>query len=124
LYQGQAPLSCSAGWGAIEKSVFTKEYEVFLRLLREARKEAGLTQRQVASRFRHHQAFVSRSETGERRLDIIEVRAFCKALGVPFREFVGRLEDELEREAQPEQSHPRDGTGAARQKDALETGTD
>jgi ribosome-binding protein aMBF1 (putative translation factor) len=82
---------------AIDKSVFTEEYEVFLRLLRETRQEAQLTQRQMAERLEHHQAFVSRSETGERRLDVIELRVLCKAMGVPFRKFIDRLEAELEK---------------------------
>lgn len=84
------------GWGTIEKSVFTEEYEVFLRHLREARQTANLTQQEVATRLHHHQAFVSRSETGERRLDIIELRALCRAIGVPFREFIDKLEEVLE----------------------------
>ena len=82
---------------AIDKSVFTEEYEVFLRLLRETRQDAQLTQRQMAERLQHHQAFVSRSETGERRLDVIELRVLCKAMGVPLRKFIDRLEAELEK---------------------------
>lgn len=68
-----------------------------MRLLRDIRQDAHLTQRQVAERLQHHQAFVSRSETGERRLDVIELRALCRALDVPIREFIDRLEAELER---------------------------
>jgi len=64
--------------------------------LREVRQQAHLTQRDVATRLEHHQAFVSRSETGERRLDVIELRAVCRALGMPLREFIDSLEKELE----------------------------
>jgi len=64
--------------------------------LREVRQQAHLTQRDVAARLEHHQAFVSRSETGERRLDVIELRAVCRALGMPLREFIDSLEKELE----------------------------
>lgn len=60
------------------------------------RQQAHLTQREVATRLDHHQAFVSRSETGERRIDVIELRAICRALGVPLREFIDFLENELE----------------------------
>ncbi len=67
-----------------------------MRLLREVRKQADLSQRDVATRLEHHQAFVSRSETGERRLDVIELRAICRAIGVPLREFIDSLEKELE----------------------------
>jgi len=72
----------------VEKSTFSEEYAVFLRLLREARAAAGVTQVQLAERIGNTQSFVSKCERGERRLDIVEVRAFCRAIGVPFAKFV------------------------------------
>lgn len=86
--------------GTIEKSVFTDEYEHFLKRLKEARKARRLTQQDVADRLRHHQAFVSRCESGDRRMDVIELRAYCRALGVSFRDFVGELDDELDKDEQ------------------------
>jgi transcriptional regulator with XRE-family HTH domain len=50
----------------------------FLRRLREARKEAGLTQVEVARRLGRSQSFVTKSETGERRLDVVELRSFAR----------------------------------------------
>jgi len=41
------------------------------------------------------QSLVSKYESGERRLDILEVREVCQALEVPFPEFAKRLEKEL-----------------------------
>ena len=49
------------------ESTRTPAYRRFLRRLRAARKEAGLTQVQVAKRLRRTQAFVSKSESGESR---------------------------------------------------------
>jgi len=50
----------------------------FLRRLRQARKDAGLTQRDVAGRLGRSQSFVAKAETGERRLDVVELRVFAR----------------------------------------------
>ena len=50
----------------------------FLRRLRQARTEAGLTQVEVAKRLGRSQSFVTKAETGERRLDVVELRAFAR----------------------------------------------
>lgn len=78
----------------MEKSIYSVDYQAFLRLLKEAREAAGLTQEQVAERIgaKTTQSVVSKCERGERRIDIVELRAFCRAIGIPFEEFVSRLE--------------------------------
>ena len=50
--------------------------------LREARETAGLTQAGLARVLGKPQSFVSKYETGERRLDVIELAEICSALGV------------------------------------------
>lgn len=72
----------------MDKSIFSKDYEVFLECLRRARVKAGLTQVQVAERIKQTQSFVSKCERGERRLDLVEVRAICEAIGLSFVDFV------------------------------------
>ena len=47
-----------------------------------ARKAAGISQEQVAELLGEHQSFVSRYETGERRLDVVEFLAVAAALDV------------------------------------------
>jgi hypothetical protein len=42
------------------------------------------------------QSFLSESERGERRLDIVELRAFCRAMGVIFVEFVSEFDRRVE----------------------------
>jgi len=64
-------------------------------LLRQVRAEAGLTQTEVAQRLSQPQSFVSKYESGERRLDILELRTVCKAVGVPLLKFIERLEHTL-----------------------------
>jgi transcriptional regulator with XRE-family HTH domain len=61
-------------------------------LLRVVRIKAGLTQEEVARRLGRPQSFVSKYETGERRLDILELRQVLAALGLPLKEFVRTLE--------------------------------
>ena len=72
----------------MEKSVFTSEYELLKRLLREVRKRANVTQEELAARLQETQSFVSKCERGERRLDLVQLHAFCKALGIPLVDFV------------------------------------
>ena len=64
-------------------------------LLREMRIEAGLTQVDLAARVERDQAYVSRYESGQRRLDVLEVREICQVVGVTLEEFVKRLERAL-----------------------------
>jgi len=72
----------------MEKSPFSKEYRLFLCHLRDARVEAGLTQQRLAQRLGETQSFISKVERGERRLDVVELRAFCKALDLSFPKFI------------------------------------
>jgi len=64
-------------------------------LLREVRTEAGLRQADLAEQLRLPQSFVSKYESGERRLDILELRQVCEVLRVPLQEFIRRLEERL-----------------------------
>ena len=64
-------------------------------LLRSIRTEAGLTQTDVARRLKQPQSFVSKYESGERRLDVLELREVCRAIGVPLPEFIKSLEQAL-----------------------------
>jgi ribosome-binding protein aMBF1 (putative translation factor) len=76
----------------MEKSIHSARYAVFLKVLREARERADLTQVQLAQKIGESQTFVSKCERGERRVDVIELRAFCQAFGLNLKQFVGTLE--------------------------------
>jgi len=77
----------------MKKSVHSKEYAILLRLLKQARERAELTQEQLADMLGVNQTFVSKSERGERRVDVIELRLICAALGINFLQFVESLEN-------------------------------
>lgn len=58
-----------------------KKYEKLRALLIEARKEAGLTQDELAQRLKRPQSFVWKVENGVRRVDVIEFLEIAKAIG-------------------------------------------
>lgn len=62
----------------MEKSIHSKEYAVVLKRLRDARLDAGLTQTQVAEKLGRHQSYISKIESGERRIDIVELKQLAR----------------------------------------------
>ena len=54
------------------------QYQRFLKLLRSARHGSGKTQVQVAKLLKKPQSFVSKSESGERRVDVVDLQQFAK----------------------------------------------
>jgi transcriptional regulator with XRE-family HTH domain len=79
----------------MEKTIYTREYEIVLQLLKEARESAGITQVQLAKKLKQSQSFVSKIERGDRRIDIVQLRTICGIFGMTLQEFVTRLEKEL-----------------------------
>jgi transcriptional regulator with XRE-family HTH domain len=75
----------------VEKSIYSEEYQQLCALLRTLRRETGLTQVEVAARLDVPQSFVSKYESGERRLDVIELRHVPEAIGTTLERFVSRL---------------------------------
>ncbi len=80
----------------MRKSIFTSQQDRLQKLLRQVRAEAGLTQMGLAKRLRQPQSFVSKYESGERRLDLIELRQICKAVGLTLSDFIRRFEDSVQ----------------------------
>ncbi len=64
-------------------------------LLKELRKEAGLRQVDLAQRLGKPQSYVSKYESGEKSLDILETKEICEALGVRLSHFLMRFEGKL-----------------------------
>jgi len=77
---------------AVGKRSSHAERRQFQKVLRELRIERGLSQSDVARALKRPQSFVSKYEAGERRLDVLELREVCVALGVSLALFVRRLE--------------------------------
>lgn len=80
---------------AVKKKIRLNQQKKLLVLLRGVRVEAGLTQSELASRLGTDQTFISKYESGERRLDILELREVCQAIGTDFVIFVRKLDKDL-----------------------------
>ncbi len=72
----------------MRKSQHTREYKRLIAALRAAREKAGLTQDEVARRLGTYASFVSKCESGERRLDVVELAALCRLYGIDLLDFL------------------------------------
>jgi len=59
-------------------NIYSEDYKKFITKLKEARIKAGFTQKQVAEKLAKPQSYVSKSESGERRLDVTELKKFAE----------------------------------------------
>lgn len=80
---------------SVKKDIRLDQQKKLLVLLRGVRVDAGLTQSELASRLARDQTFVSKYESGERRLDILELREVCRAIGTDFVTFIRKLDKDL-----------------------------
>jgi transcriptional regulator with XRE-family HTH domain len=71
------------------------DHIVLQNLLRSLRKEAKLSQQELASRLGKPQSYVSKYESGERRIDILELREICIATNTSLASVAKRLEELL-----------------------------
>jgi transcriptional regulator with XRE-family HTH domain len=83
------------------KTIYRREYGTFLRLLREYRLAAGLTQAQCSAGMGRPQSFVSDVERGVRRLDIVQLRDLCEVVQINLVEFVTKFEEGLTHLSRP-----------------------
>lgn len=72
----------------MQKTQHTREYRRLVVALRAARERAGLTQQQAAQAMGVYASFVSKCESGERRVDVIELAAFCRAYDTDLTSFL------------------------------------
>ena len=77
------------------KTIFSAGQVKLQILLKSTRESAGLTQTALAKKLNRPQSFVSKYESGERRIDLIELREICKALKISLTDFVKRFEKSL-----------------------------
>ncbi len=79
----------------MKKSLNKKEHKILLEQLYRLRMSSGLRQADLADKLNAPQSFISKIESGERRIDLIELREICTALGSNLTEFINEFEKAL-----------------------------
>jgi len=74
------------------KNTYTAQQQCLQALLRQVRQEAGMRQVDLATRLGQHQSYVSKYESGERRLDVLELRQVCQELGISLTDLILKFE--------------------------------
>ena len=75
----------------MKKALYERSYAAFTELLKEERKNAGLTQTALAKKLRRPQSYVSKYERGDRRLDVIEFIEVARVIGFDPHDFLRKL---------------------------------
>jgi transcriptional regulator with XRE-family HTH domain len=70
------------------KSIYEKDYKEIIGRLKKARLDAGLSQQAVATKLKKPQSYISKIESGERRLDVAEMKKFAEIYKKPVNHFV------------------------------------
>jgi transcriptional regulator with XRE-family HTH domain len=73
------------------KALRSRRHRALCGLLLAARKAAGLSQQDLASRLKTSQTVIARIEIGERRVDVIEFIDLARVLKIDPREVVAQL---------------------------------
>jgi transcriptional regulator with XRE-family HTH domain len=68
--------------------MYVRQYRVFIQRLKQARQESGRTQTEVAALLGKPQSFVSKIESGERRVDFVELQYLCRIYQKPLTFFI------------------------------------
>ena len=72
----------------MKKSIFSPDYKQLLARLKRARAVAKLSQQEVAAKLSKPQSFISKVESGERRIDITELKHLARAYKKPIAYFI------------------------------------
>lgn len=88
----------------MQKSIHSTPQLVLQRLLRTVRREVGLTQKELAARLESSHSRISDYERGGRRMDLVQLKVYCEAMGVDLNVFVERFLVECQKAEQSAES--------------------
>jgi transcriptional regulator with XRE-family HTH domain len=63
------------------RTLASPRHQALVEFIIDQRKAAHLTQTQVAKRLKRYQSYVTNIETGQRRIDVVELMALAEAIG-------------------------------------------
>lgn len=62
----------------MRKTIFTEQHKYMVKQLKKARREANLSQIEVAKLIEKPQSYISKTEAGQHRIDVIQLQEFAK----------------------------------------------
>ena len=68
---------------SMSKSIYSKDYKAIIEHLKTARLDASLSQQAVAVKLGKPQSYISKIESGERRLDVAEMKKLAAIYNKP-----------------------------------------
>jgi len=72
----------------MSKAIYSKDHKYIVEQLKKARQGAGLEQEQVAKMLKKTQSYISKIESGQRRIDIITLKEFARIYKKPIDYFL------------------------------------
>ena len=72
----------------MSKTIYSKDHKFLVEQLKKARQETGLNQEEVAKILGRSQSYISKIESGQRRVDIIQLKYFSKIYHKPITYFI------------------------------------
>ena len=60
------------------QTIYSKEHRYIVKQLKKAREETGLSQEQVAKILNKTQSYISKIESGQRKIDVVQLKEFAK----------------------------------------------
>lgn len=74
------------------KTLGTEQHKALIAMLIAKREAAGLTQAELADALGEYQSFVARLESGQRRVDVVELIGLAQVLGFDAAQLVKAIE--------------------------------
>jgi len=72
-----------------------QKYELFRAELKKARLSSGLLQKDLAKLLHRPQSYISKIESGERSIDIVEFINYCQAIGIDSAKFIKKVAEKF-----------------------------